>query len=323
VLAPDHAHASDAPPKPRAGRTIGAVALVGLAAVVGVATYVIAFGLPSTGVVDRSPPASPAAPTVGTETGSPQAEPTAAPTAEPSAIPTPGATETPPDIAAMQNAAWATIEALKAAAAARDVAAAQVVLGTSAPGLRASGLRQTTFPLVGAEDIGIQREGELYIALAGDDRLVSTDGLAWTFDYGDRPLAAYRSPGAEPVHDLWWEESDGEHHLYLRVTVATISRSGVSADVRWSFDPSRPDDATYFQNAGLVLSMADLGGVDYLGTTDEAVRIGGLSRLTLVGTLDAGATVEPELMIGLTASNPRTVGGDPRLIDTTWTLTVR
>ena len=320
--APDRAIASDAPPKARAGRMLGAVALVGLAAVVGVATYVLAFGLPSTDVVDRGPTASPAQ-TVGTETASPQPEITAAPTAQPTAIATPGATETPPDVAALQNAAWTTIEAVKAAAAARDVAAAQALLGESAPGLRASGLRLATFPLVGAEDIGIQREGELYVALAGDDRLASTDGLAWTFDYGDRPLAAYRSPGAEPVHDLWWEESDGEHHLYLRVAVATISTSGVSADVRWAFDPSRPDDATYFQDAGLVLSTADFGGVDYLATTDEAVLIGGLSRLTLVGTLDAGAPVAPELIIGLTVSNPRTVGGDPRLIDTAWTLTVR
>jgi hypothetical protein len=320
---PEGALAADAPSKTRARRTIGAVTLIGLAAIVGVATYVLAFGLPSTDVADREPTPSPPAQTIGAQTASPPPEPTAAPTVVPTTAPTPGATEAAPEVAAMQNAAWATIEALKAAAASGDVAAAQPRLGGSAPGLRASGLRRATFPLVGAEDIGIQREGELYVALAGADRLTSADGLTWTFDYGDRPLAAYRSPGAEPLHDLWWVESDGEHHLYLRVAVATISRSGVTADVRWSFDPSRPDDATYFQNAGLVLSMVDLGGVDYLGATEGTGLITGLSRLTLVGTLDAGATVAPELRLGLTVTNPRTIGGDPRLIDTVWTLAVR
>ena len=303
-------------------RPIGVVALVGLAVVVGVATYLLAFGLPSADVADGGQTAPPPAQTVAAGTASPQPEPTAAVTAEPTAIPTPGATEPPSDVATLQNAAWTTIEAVKAAAAARDVAAAQALLGDSAPGLRVSGLRQATFPLVGAEDIGIQREGELYVALAGDDRLTSTDGVTWTFDYGDRPLAAYRSPGAEPVHDLWWEESDGEHHLFLRVAVATISRSGVTADVRWTFDPSRPDDATYFQNAGLVISSVQLGGVDY-AVTGETALIAGLTRLNLDGTLDPGATVAPQLILGLSVTNPRTIGGDPRLIDTAWTLTVR
>ena len=165
----------------------------------------------------------------------------------------------------MQQAAWATIQALQAAAATGDVAAAQVILGSSAPGLRASGLRRATFPTIAADGISVQREGELYVALAGDGRLTSIDGITWTFDYGDRPLAAYKSPGAEPVHDLWWGESDGEHHLFLQVTVATISRSGVTANVNWSFDPSRPDDATYFRLAGIVISTVALDGVDYSG----------------------------------------------------------
>ena len=222
----------------------------------------------------------------------------------------------------MQQAAWATIQSLRGAASTGDVAAAQLLLGSSAPDLRPSGLRRATFPEVDAGAVSIEREGDLYVAIAGDARLTSVDGQTWMFDYGDRPLAAYRSPGAEPVHDLWWGESDGEHHLFLRVAVATISRSGVTANVSWSFDPSRPDDATYFRLAGLVISTVALDGVD-IPVTDESVLISGSTELMLDGTFNVEATVASQLLLGITVANPRTLGGDPREIDTAWTLTVR
>ena len=307
---------------PRSGRVLGIIGLVALAAVVLAGIYLIAASFGSTNVADV-PTASPApSQTSPAETASPQPEPTVAPTAAPTPIPTAGPTEAPIDFAAQQQSAWAAIEALRAAAEAGDVATAQGMLGDSAPGLRASGLRRATFPDVEAGAINVAQEGPLYVALAGDDRLTSSDGVTWTFDYGDRPLAAYRSPGNEPVHDLWWVESNGEHHLYLRLTVATISRSGVTAHVRWSFDPSRPDDATYFERAGLVISAVELDGVDY-PVTDETVLITGNTAVTLDGTLDADAVVAAELLLGISVTNPRTVGGDPRLIDTAWRLTVR
>jgi hypothetical protein len=314
--------ADDEPaPKRRSRLPLGALGLVALAAVVMVGTYVIALNLMSTNVA-TNPTASPPEQTVAVETASSQPEPTVVVTAEPTTLPTPAASEVPPEFAAMQQSASATIVELQGAAAAGDVAAAQAILGDSAPGLRASGLRRATFPELAATDISVQREGELYVALAGADRLTSLDGQAWTFDYGDRPLAAYKSPGAEPIHDLWWVESDGEHHLFLRVSVATISRSGVTADVSWSFDPSRPDDATYFRLAGLVISTVALDGVDY-PVTDESVLITGSTELTLDGTFDVEAAVAPQILLGITVANPRNLGGDPRLIDTGWTLTVR
>ena len=278
--------------------------------------------MPATNVADGGPTASapPAQPTLAATPSPPEA--TEAPSAEPTAIATTGPTDVPPEFAAMQQAAWTTIEALKTAADAGDVDAAQALLGASAPGLRASGLRRATFPDVAAGDISVALEDLLYVAVAGEGRLTSTDGVNWAFDYGDRPLAVYRSPGAEPVHDLWWGESDGEHHLFLRVAFATISRSGVTADVRWSFDPSRPDDATYFRLAGLAISIVALDGVDH-PVTDESVLLTEATELTLNGTFDAEATVGQELLLGLTVANPRTLGGDPRLIDTSWTLTVR
>lgn len=315
--------ANDGPaPRRRSRLPMGAIGLLALAAIVLVGTYLIASNLGSTNVANGNPTESPPAQTVGAATASPHPQQSAAPTAEQTALPTPASTAVPAELAAMQQAAWATIQALEAAAATGDVDAAQLMLGNSAPGLRASGLRRATFPQDIAAEISMQREGELYVALAGADRLTSVDGLTWTFDYGNRPLAAYKSLGAEPVHDLWWGESDGEHHLFLQVTVATISRSGVTANVKWSFDPSRPDDETYFRLAGLVISIVALDGVDY-PVTDETVLITGSTALTLNGAFDVEAAVAPELLLGITVANPRTLGGDPRLIDTAWTLTVR
>jgi hypothetical protein len=226
----------------------------------------------------------------------------------------------------MQGSAREVLVALRAAADARDVEAAQAHLGDSAPGLRASGLRRASFPDVAAEAIAISQEGDLFVATAGTDRLTSADGTTWTFDYGDRPLAAYRPPAGEPVHDLWWVESDGEHHLYLRVNLVTLSRTGMGARLSWSFDPSRPDDATYFERLSMDVAFVNIDGVDVpidREAQEETRLLGGVTTVTLDRPFEAEAAVGQRLILGVTVANPRSIGADPRLIDTSWTLTVR
>ena len=122
----------------------GTIGLVALAAVVMVATYLLAMNM-FRRTSPPSPTPTPPAQTVGAATASPPPEPTAGPTSEPTAIPDPGGVGAPADVAALQNAAWTTIEALKATAATGDVAAAQPMLGSIAPGLepRACGGRRS------------------------------------------------------------------------------------------------------------------------------------------------------------------------------------
>jgi hypothetical protein len=263
---------------------------------------------------------------VASPTSSP-AQAVAAPTTKPTVVPTilitaPPATEVPSDTVALQGAAWQTIQSLSAAAAAGDVEAAQALLGDTAPDLRASGLRRATFPDVEAGDIAIQRDGDLYTALAGIDRLTSTDGKAWTFDYADRPLAAYRSPAGEPVHDLYWLENDGKHDIYLSVGLVTLSTSGVTARVTWSYDPSRPDDATYFGNSQLTISSATLDGAP-IPVTGSALPMVGVTSLTPTATLIGAGTVPDQLAIGITVTNPRSADGSDRAIESIFTLRVR
>jgi hypothetical protein len=238
------------------------------------------------------------------------------------AITAPPPTEVPIDTAALQKAAWETIQALATAAAAGDVDAAQAMLGDTAPGLRASGLKRATFPDTEAGAISITGSAGSFVAVAGTDRLTSIDGVTWTFDYADRPLAAYKSPSGEPVHDLWWVESDGEHHLYLRVTVATISRFGVTAKVTWSYDPSRPDDATYFQRSALVISSAALDDTP-ITVTGTALPMAGVTTLTPTATFTDAATLPERLSIGINVTNPRSADGSDRAIESVFKLLVR
>ncbi len=269
---------------------------------------------PTTPVAVASPTAPPATPTAVPATPIPTLEPTVA------ATPLPTEFVVPP--AALRQAAWNTIQSLAAAAAAADVATAQTLLGDTAPGLRASGLKRAVFPTINQADISTQREGSLYVALAGNDRLTSPDGVTWTFDYGDRPLAAYRMPSGIPPVDLFWIESDGKHHLYLRVAVATVSKSGVTADFTWHYAADRPDDATYFRRASLLITSVTFDDTP-ISVTATSMPMRGVTTLAATATFTGVPTVPDLLTIGVRVSNPRTADGAARATDVVFKLEVR
>lgn len=292
---------------------IGALALL---VVVVAGALVIANAMPPAPPAAVATPSAPApTPTAIVATPSPEPSPTVAVTAPP-------LTPTPIDFAALQQSAWDTIQALAAAAATGDVATAQTLLGDTAPGLRASGLKRATFPDVEASAISVTQSGASFIAIAGTDQLTSADGTTWTFDYADRPLALYRSPSSEPVHDLWWSESDGKHHVYLRVAFVTVSRSGVTAKVSWTYDPSQPDDATYFRRSELVISSLTLDTTPSPVTATPLPMVG-VTTLSPTATFIGVGSVPSSLSIGITVTNPRTAGGNDRAIESIFELEVR
>jgi curved DNA-binding protein CbpA len=288
----------------------GAVIVAGVAAL-----YLLFTGFGSNDVAVRETPTSPAATAAGpTPTlKPPTSEPTVAPTAS-----APSATPVGIDTAALQQASWQTLQALAAAAADGDVETAQTYLGDTAPDLRASGLRRATFPDVTTQQMTITQDSTGYVALADETtRLTSIDGTTWTFDYGERPLAVYRTAGS--AHDLWWEESDGKHHLLLRATSATVSRTTVSVRLSWSFDP---DDPSEFANAALGVSSVEFDGVPR-NATGQALAMGGVTTLTPTAIFDGPAAVADELSIGITVTNPRSIGGANRAVETVFLLPVR
>ena len=303
---------------------IGIVGLAGLAGVVLIATLLLITGNLGTNVAGDPSDTPGQSATAAQPTLVESQTPSVAPTAEASAAPPPsvGPSDVPAYVAAMQQSAWQTIESLRAAAETGDVEAAQAFLGDTAPGLRRSGLRRATFPAVDASAITIESSDNLYVAIAGEDRLTSPDGVAWTFDYRDRPLAAYRSPTPDAVRDLWWQEADGMHHLFVAVPGATISTKGVAVEVRWTFDPARPDDATYFSRAAVVITSATLDGVP-TDVEARAFRMEGLDSLTARARLPAAEGIPATLALGVTFTNPRVGTSDPRGIETVFTLGVR
>jgi hypothetical protein len=304
---------------------LGVLGLVALAAVVMIGTYALATNGIFTNVAAnptataQGAGASQAAEPSAAATEVPSVAPSVAPSAPPASVAPSGVTA---DVAAMQQAAWQTLESLRTAAATGDVAAAQAFLGDTADGLRRSGLRRATFPQLDASAITIDSSDTLYLAFAATDRLTSPDGVAWTFDYGDRPLAAYRSPSGEPVHDLWWEETDGRHHLFVQVSVATLSRIGVRVDLRWSFDPARPDDATYFRRSTVAVTTVTFDGTP-VAITSSPLSMDGFLGLTATTPLVGVEGVPSRLGIGITFTNPRTATADDRHIETVFTLDVR
>jgi len=159
-----------------------------------------------------------------------------------------------------------------------------------------------------------------FVAMADETtRLTSSDGQTWTFDYGDRPLAAYL--GGTTPHDLWWTEGSTKHHIYLRLSGVTVSKSGVTATAKWTFDPSLPDEATYFQRAALRIS-AMAGGDSQVFLPTTPMPMAGVTSLT-ISTAPAGGTVLDKIILTIEVTNPRAGGGNDRAIETDFVLSVR
>jgi hypothetical protein len=302
---------------------MGRVAIVVALALV---AYLLTSNLGLLNFAAATPTASPPPATTPEPTAAPPSNvaTVAPPTTTPSTAPTePGATDLP--VAELQQGAYDTVQALIAAAAAGDVETAQTYLGDSAPLLRASGLRQAEWPqLTGPADLAIQREGDLYVATHDIDRMTSSDGATWTFDYGDRPLAAYRSEGKN-IHDLWWVESDGEHHIFLRLTVATLSPQTFRATLSWTFDPARSDDATYFRRAAISITSLSFDDGEPVLTAGQPVPIVGSTSITTSAMLATPLAGElpSQVAVEITVTNPHTEGGAGRANPTTFTLPIR
>jgi hypothetical protein len=300
-----------------AGVLGGGVLVVGAV----VAVYLVFSSFGTTNVAVNGTPTPPAA-SVLAPSPSPAPSPTFAATVPPTVEPTvPGPTGIPTTV--LQQGAWDTLEVLRAAAAAGDLEAAQSMLGGSAPALRASGLRQAVLPEIAVGDITVAVGGGTYVAHVDQFRLTSTDGATWTFDWDDLPLAAYRSMSSEPVHDLWWSESDGQHHLYLRVAVASLSRESLRIRVVWSYDPARPEDATYFKRSELILGDLSFDGSPPLLLESPRFPMVGVTTMTVGGRFASDAPLPEQISIGITITNPRTVGGDDRANETSFVLAIR
>ena len=288
----------------------------GAVIVAGVAAAILLFS--NFGLGDVAVRESASAPV---QTTAPTTAPTVEPTLEPTLLPTsPPATQASGiDTAALQASSWQVLQSVITAASAGDVATAQSFLGDSAPGLRASGLRRATFPAVTAEQMTITQDATGYVAMADEvTRLTSADGQTWTLDYGNRPLAAYRTAGS--AHDLWWQESDGKHHILLTATSATISKQSVSIHLSWTFDPADP---SAFPAAGVMISSVDWG--DGLETVfaDSIVPMAGITSVTVVAGHENPPVVADELSIGVTIVNPRSAGGADRAVETVFVMPVR
>ena len=291
----------------------GAVIVAGIAA-----AFLIFSTLGSTDVANRETSTPPPA-----QTAPPASATAVPPTPEPSVQPTsPPATSAPPGIDTLvaQQTSWQVLQSVINAANDGDVETAQTFLGDTAPDLRASGLRRATFPDVTAQQMTITQDATGFVAMADETtRLTSSDGQTWTFDYGDRPLAAYL--GGTTPHDLWWTEGSTKHHIYLRLSAVTVSKSGVNATAKWTFDPSLSDEATYFQRAALRIS-AMAGGDSQVFLPTTPMPMAGVTSLT-ISTAPAGGTVLDKIILTIEVTNPRAGGGNDRAIETDFALSVR
>lgn len=297
-------------------RFVGWAALIvaGVAAV-----YLVLTALGSGGVAVRETPTPPPATPGATPT---LAIPTTGPTVAPPTPAAPSPTAPGIDTAALQQSSWETLQTLIAAADEGDVKTAQSYLGDSAPGLRASGLRRAVFPDVTALQMTITQDGTGYVAVAdATTRLTSPDGTSWTLDYGSRPLAAYRPPG-DNFRDLWWTEGKVKHHIYLRISLATVSKLGVTATARWTFDPSLPDDATYFARSTLQITGLTLDDVA-MAVTSTPVPMTGVTSLTTTADFTGAGSVPDVLGVVVEVTNPRPDGTNDRAVETTFLLQVR
>ena len=180
----------------------------------------------------------------------------------PTATPVPSSTPPlaaidPATLRGLRAAISRTLATLSSAAAQGAVATAQPLLGSSAPGLRSSGLLRATFPNPAPSDIEVEPAGSGWIATVGGDTLTSADGTHWTFDYGDRPLAQF---GSKTVHTLYFN-APASHAINVTMSLVVINRSGVTLGFTWTYGPDARygNDGPYFAGAQLVVSSLTLG----------------------------------------------------------------
>jgi curved DNA-binding protein CbpA len=275
-----------------------AAAGAGLAAVVLIALVgVLAFGNPAPGAIaDTGSPTPEPTSVAGAETDNPNPNPTPAPTSTPPMASPPSASPTPaidPALALeLQRGAAEALDELNAATAAGDLAAVRRLTGGTAPGVRRSGLAATSFPDSTTSEIVVAADGDGWLATVGDDTLRSVDGISWTFDYGDRPLAVF---AGTPEHDLFWLEP--RHDLFLRVVDATVTRTEVRIRFEWNY----PDtDAGFLDAARLWLSSLAIGNqaVDVgrdldIGLAERAVTFAMAGQFRGSTTLSLVAAVSP------------------------------
>lgn len=274
--------------------------MVSLVVLIGVATLVgtgVLGGHQFTGGVAGIQASQPAAsrPAVAIATPGPTL-----PTATPS--PTPSTDEngfTTAQLASLQQGAWTTIKALRTAAANGSVAAAKKLLGTTATGLTVSGLVRATFPKVDPSGISIARSaaGGGYIATVGSDSLTSIDGVHWTFDYAERPLAHF---GSTAEHDLYWVEPHGQHDIDITVTSVTVHRSGVDVHLAWRYgpDPRWGDDGHFYAGDQLQIGSVTAAGVTLDGgpaATLEAAA--SATTVPVLGRLPTASRMSIEVVI--------------------------
>ena len=315
-----------APPEPRARRSrparrrpVSLVGLIALVAVAAIAFYLVFQVFGSNDTASRETPTPPPAPTTApTPTAVP---PTLEPTIEPTVEPTAPAPTQGVDTAALQQSAFTTLQSLITAADAGDVTTAQTYLGGSAPGLRASGLKRAIFPVITVDQVSVTPVGGGYTATLPDGTtMASPDGVTWTLDYGDRPLAFYRPPGSPVDHDLWWMPKSVKHHIFIRVTSATVSKTGVLATAKWSFDPSLPNDATtFFAAAEFQISGLTFDDVD-IAITPETNAMAGVTTHAARAPYLVPAPVPDKMAITLSVTPD---GNEARSVETTFVLDVR
>jgi hypothetical protein len=311
---PDRAPIAASARRPRSGAWLSFPAVLALTVIVSVAVVggilLALSGNGGTAIATQT--AAAAGPT-----GAPTQFATAIPTVEPTVVPTVEPTTPAPSglpVADLRQGAWTALQTLEAAAAAGDVAMAQTVLGDTAPGLRASGLRLAVFPQVASpDDIGIGRDGEAYTAVLGNgDRLTSPDGAIWTFDYSDRPLAEYRGGGE---HDYFW--LDPRQDVTVRITSAVLERVTMTVSVAWQ---RSPDTAATFGQ--IKVSAVTFGSVATAGDS-EIIQLASDSPHTFVYAVNTSVGVPDGVSIVITLTNPRRDGGAGRAIDSTFLLSVR
>lgn len=245
------------------------------------ATHVPSASLPNLAAVPTSPPATSAPVPLPTE-------------------PLTGTEIDPATLAKLRAGVSLTLATLRSAAAHGAVATAQTLLGRSAPGLRASGLRRATFPNPAPSDIAIEPADIGWTASIGTDTLASADGVHWTFDYGDRPLARF---GPATPYTLYFLDPV-RHDVVVTLTMVSISRTGVTLGFAWTYGPSTRygNDGPYFAGDQLVVSALTLGGRS-LPITSGVVS--GLGTSALSGSI----------LVPGTALRPASVSVDVAVID--------